>query len=191
MSEGDQRPGSVRQSASTEKVVEKARTLGFVGGPTPLQYLGVWSLTCFAAQGAIGALITGLWTRSVVLRALGGALFVVVPTLLGRVGHPALASHWLLLWTLLLYLRDWRTPAGIVHFAALGLVTGLIHPYLAAMVCAIVAAIAARRLLAPAALSTRLWIAGQPVLALTIGLLAGWWCSRARSLSGAGAADFG
>ena len=153
--------------------------------PTPLQYLGVWLLTCFAAQGAIGALITGLWTRSVVLRALGGALFVVVPTLLGRVGHPALASHWLLLWTLLLYLRDWRTPAGIVHFAALGLVTGLIHPYLAAMVCAIVAAIAARRLLAPAALSTRLWIAGQPVLALTIGLLAGWWCSGLLSLSGA------
>lgn len=39
MSEGDQKPGSFRQGTSTETIVEKARTLGFVGGPTPLQYL--------------------------------------------------------------------------------------------------------------------------------------------------------
>ena len=42
--------------------------------PTPLQYLGGWLLLCFAAQGAIGALITGLWTTNTVLRVLGGAL---------------------------------------------------------------------------------------------------------------------
>ncbi len=153
--------------------------------PTPLQYLGAWLLVCFAAQGAIGALITGLWTRHAVLRVLGGALFVVVPTLLGRVGHPALASHWLLLWTLFLYFRDWRTPGGMGHFAVLGLVTGLVHPYLAAMVFAIVAAITARRLFAEAASSTRWWTAAQPLLALTAGLLAGWWCSGLLSLSGA------
>jgi hypothetical protein len=153
--------------------------------PTPLQYLGAWLLLCFAAQGAIGALITGLWTTNSVLRVLGGALFVVVPTLLGRVGHPALASHWLLLWALLLYFRDWRRAGGIGHFAALGLVTGLIHPYLAAMVFAIVAAIAGRRLFAPAPWGTRLWTAAKPVLSLTLGLLAGWWASGLLSLSGA------
>lgn len=66
--------------------------------PTPLQYLRIWLLLCFAAQGVAGALITGLWTRSFVLRILGGALFVVVPALLGRVGHAPLVSDWLLLW---------------------------------------------------------------------------------------------
>jgi hypothetical protein len=153
--------------------------------PTPLQYLGVWLLLCFAAQGALGAAIAGLWTRNPTLRVLSGLLFVGVPTLLGRVGHPALASHWLLLWTLLLYFRDWRRPSGLAQFAALGLVAGLIHPYLAAMVFAIVAAIAARRLLAPAAWRRRLWSAAQPLLALVAGLLAGWWCSGLLTLSGA------
>jgi hypothetical protein len=154
--------------------------------PTPLQYLGAWLMFCFAAQGTIGALITGLWTRNPELRVLGGVLFVVVPTLLGRVGHPALASHWLLLWTLFLYLRDWRSATGVAPFAVLGLITGLIHPYLAAMVFALVAAISVRRLVEPAALVTRVWTAAQPVLALTTGLLAGWWCAGWLSLSGAG-----
>jgi hypothetical protein len=153
--------------------------------PTPMQYLGAWLLLCFAAQGALGSLITGLWTQRAVLRVLGGALFVVVPTLLGRVGHPALASHWLLLWTLYLYFRDWRAPGSIGHFAVLGLVTGLIHPYLAAMVFALVAAISTRRVLAPSPLGTRLWTAAQPVVSLTAGLLAGWWGSGLLSLSGA------
>jgi hypothetical protein len=153
--------------------------------PSPLQYLGAWLLACFAAQGAVGALITGLWTRSPLLRVLGGALFVVVPTLLGRVGHPALASHWLLLWALLLYFRDWRRPGGMPHFAALGLVAGLIHPYLAAMVFAIVAATTARRLFGNAAFIRRVWLAAQPLLALSAGLFIGWWCSGLLSLSGA------
>lgn len=154
--------------------------------PTPLQYLGVWLLFCFAAQGATGAIITGLWTRNAALRILGGALFVVVPTLLGRVGHPALASHWLLLWALFLYFRDWRTRAGMRHFAALGLVAGLIHPYLAAMVLAIVSAICVRRLFDHATLVTRAWRAVQPGLALSVGLVAGWWCAGLLSLAGTG-----
>ena len=154
--------------------------------PTPLQYLGAWLLWCFAAQGAVGALLTGLWTRSPLLRVLGGALFIVVPTLLGRVGHPALASHWLLLWALFLYFRDWRTPGTMTHFAVLGLVAGLVHPYLAAMVFAIVAAIAVRRLFKGLAVVRRMWSAAQPLLALTAGLFAGWWCSGLLSLSGAG-----
>ncbi|HUE84836.1 MAG TPA: DUF6311 domain-containing protein [Vicinamibacterales bacterium] len=152
--------------------------------PTPLQYLGVWLLLCFAAQGAMGVLLTGLWTPSPILRVLGGALFVVVPTLLGRVGHPALASHWLLLWALLLYFRDWRTPGGVPNFAALGLVAGLIHPYLAVMVFAIVAAITARRLFVDLPVIRRLWTAAQPLLALSAGLFAGWWCAGLLSLSG-------
>jgi hypothetical protein len=154
--------------------------------PTPLQYLGVWLLVCFALQGALGAMLTGLWTPSPTLRILGGALFVVVPTLLGRVGHPALASHWLLLWALFLYFRDWRVAGSVLHFAAPGLVAGLIHPYLAAMVFAIVAAVAARRLGGEDSWHRRLWTAAQPLLGLTAGLLAGWWCSGLLSLSGSG-----
>jgi hypothetical protein len=37
--------------------------------PMPFQYFGLWLLICFVLQGLLGALITRLYTRSVVLQA--------------------------------------------------------------------------------------------------------------------------
>ena len=151
--------------------------------PTPMQYLGGWLLICFAAQGALGAAITGLWTDRRLHQIVGGLLFVSVPTLLGRVAHPALASHWLLLWALFLYFRDCRSLVGPAPFAALGLLCGLIHPYLAVMALAIVGATAVRRFADASPLAPRLRLAISPPLAFFGALIVGWWASGLFTLS--------
>jgi hypothetical protein len=163
--------------------------------PMPFQYLGLWLLLCFVLQGAFGALITGLWTRNAWLQITGGVLFVMVPTLLGRVGHPALASHWLLLWALWMYWREGIRPAGWRMHLAWGAATGLVHPYLAAMGMLIVSALALRRILEtrrhedsgtsrkPETVARRTMLAAGPLLATVMGLIAGWWCSGLLSVS--------
>jgi hypothetical protein len=154
--------------------------------PNPLQYFGVWLVLCFGLQGCFGALLTALWTRDGRLQLLGGVLFVLVPTLLGRVGHPALASHWLLLWALWMYLREPMQPVGWRMPLAYGVIAGLIHPYLAVMGVMLIGALAVRRLLERRdPLPHRLVIAATPLIAALLGLTAGWWCAGLLSLSGA------
>lgn len=143
--------------------------------PMPFQYIGLWLLACFILQGVFGVLLTRVWTRDVVHQLLGAALFVTIPTLLIRVGHPALCAHFILLWALWLYFR--RHGASIVQHGALGLCAGLVHPYLAVMALLLVAARVVRdrsRLAAAAA-------------AATLGAcVAGWWAAGLFTVSGAG-----
>ncbi len=153
--------------------------------PRPFQFLGLWLLICFVLQGMMGALITRLWTRDAGLQVAGGVLFVLVPTLLGRVGHAALASHFLLLWPLWLYWRDPVRPASWRVTALLGLAAGLIHPYLAAMALLIIAALALRRLVTKGRVRSRGNAAATPIAACAAGLVIGWWCSGLLSAGGA------
>ncbi len=118
--------------------------------PNPFQYLGLWLLLCFALQGFFGSLLVGTWTESVLGRTAGGCLVVLVPTLLARLGHPALCAHWLLLWALWLALRapPLSGGAGLRQHVAVSAVSGLVHPYLAVMVLAILLALWAKRTIA-------------------------------------------
>ena len=153
--------------------------------PMPFQYLGLWLVLTFALQGLFGVLITRLWTSSRWIELLGGTLFVLVPTLLGRVGHPALASHWLILWALWMYWREPIEPVGWRAPLLCGLITGLVHPYLAAMTLLIMAAVGLRRVLegsGPAV--ARAPAAVAPAATLGVGLLTGWWMSGMFSVSG-------
>jgi hypothetical protein len=153
--------------------------------PMPLQYFGIWLLICFALQGVFGVLLTSLWTRDPRIQAAGGVLFVLVPTLLGRVGHPALASHWLLLWALWMYWRESIKPVGWGHHVALGALAGLIHPYLVAMVMLVIGALAVRRMLErSSAMGSRVIDAVSPVLAAVLAIAVGWWASGLFSVSG-------
>ena len=117
--------------------------------PEPTQYLGAWLLACFVLQGVFGALLVGLATTDWRLQLLGAALFVQVPALFSRMGHPALSAHWLLLaaiWLLIDGGRAWRRW----HLAAwLGVAATVaaVQPYLAAMVL----------LLAVAAVANHAW----------------------------------
>jgi len=154
--------------------------------PHPFQFLGGWLLICFVLQGMAGASITRLWTANAALQIAGGVLFVLVPTLFGRVGHVALTSHFLLLFSLWLYFREATRPASFAGCAALGLIAGLIHPYLAVMALAIVAALSLRRLLSEhTSMASRARSASVPVAGYTGGLVAGWWASGLLSIPGA------
>jgi hypothetical protein len=145
--------------------------------PNPMQYLGLWLLICFVLQGVFGSVLIGAWTKDPVIRTLAGCLFVLVPTLLGRLAHPALCSHWVLLWALWLTMRDpplegaraWR------HHGGVALASGLLHPYLAVMVLGILAALAARRVLVSGRV-TMIESGGQFISA-AIAVVAGWWAS--------------
>lgn len=155
--------------------------------PMPFQYLGAWVLACFALQGYFAVLLASLWTSNALVQVAIAGVFVLVPTLLSRVGHPSLCSHWLLLWAIWLYFladRDARIPPWQV--AALGLASGLVHPYLAVMVLAVVGAVALRLTLhawhggAPRAIVAGVRVAGLAGVAT----LGGWWASGLFTVSG-------
>jgi hypothetical protein len=141
--------------------------------PQPFQYLGLWLTMCFAAQGWWGARLAGFWTRNSVAQLCAAALLVLTPTLLNRAAHPALCAQWLLLWATGIYLR-WRPGdrVPLLPVAALGLIAGLVHPYLAVMILAVLSALAVRT-----------WIQARDAAgigafaAATILVVAGWWAS--------------
>lgn len=148
--------------------------------PTPFQYLGPFLLASFALQGALGARLIARRVDAVAAQVLGAALFVLLPTLLIRVGHAALCAHWLILWALLVATREPSTRFRPVGWAALGLAAGMVQPYLAAMVLAVLGATAVAPCGTPA--SRRLTALGA-ALAATV---TGWWISGLFLLSGDG-----
>lgn len=119
--------------------------------PATFQWFGLYILGCFALQGAAGGLLCarGLTGRAqaAVTGLLGGGVFACLPTLWERAfRHTALASQWLFLFALYVYLesrdalrRTGRVPKRrwwlvVLAFAAVG-----IHPYFLppVMVCAL------------------------------------------------------
>jgi hypothetical protein len=148
--------------------------------PDPFQYLGGWLLICFALQGAAGAALIGCWTQRTALRVAGALLFVLSPVLLDRVGHVALASHWLLLSALWLYFRRWSggAAARIGGWALLVFLTACVQPYLWAMVVALSAAAAIRYATADRAYRARDVVAHLAAMAVASAVAAwavGWF----------------
>jgi hypothetical protein len=128
-----------------------------------------------------------LWTRQVFVQVLVAACFVLIPTLLMRIGHPALCAHWLLLWAIWLYLRPESSPrSSMIHTSTLGLVAGLVHPYLAVMVLALAGAVALRNFLAArdrGVVRASIGAVSIAALALT-SVVTGWWASGLFTVSG-------
>jgi hypothetical protein len=147
--------------------------------PAAFQYLGAWLCLCFALQGAFGVLLMRLWTPYAVHQLLGATCFVLVPTLLMRTLHPALCAHWLILWALWLYFRTsaaMRPP--FVQSAALGLVAGMVHPYLAVMVVAL-------QIASGISVARQRRAAGVAVIVIAcLATFCGWWLSGLYTVSG-------
>jgi hypothetical protein len=154
--------------------------------PAEFQYLGAWEWFCFALQGALGARLAGRFTPHLLPRLLAAAIFVSMPMLLWRVAHAALCAHWLILWCLLIATRSPAAMFRWPEWAALGLLSGLIQPYLAAMVAGLLGATALTgndNALRPRAVA---------LSAAAVTMLAGWWLSGMFHLGGAeGLAAFG
>ena len=115
------------------------------------------------------------------LQALGAALFVLLPTLLTRIGHAALCSHWLVLWALVIATRPPAARVRPAEWAALGLVRRP-HPTVSGSDGAAAAAGDRHR----HACSRRLPAAsGRSSLAVATTVV-GWWLSGLFVLSGEG-----
>jgi hypothetical protein len=153
--------------------------------PPHFQYIGPWWLLCFTLQGALGARLVARATPHAGLQILGGGIFVLVPTLLARIGHAALCSHWLVLWALLVATRAADRRVGAIEWALLGLCAGLVQPYLAAMALPLLVATAIDAGGVPAAARLR---AGA---AAAIATLVGWWLSGLFQLEGEGSLSAG
>jgi len=105
-----------------------------------VNYFGAWMFFCYLAQGVAGVLIArALNIRSVVAMAAVGVIFVFTPSFLFRHVHPALCGHFLILLSIVFYLRTVAAPAPRLRWAFLGMVllTLLINAYVFAMVGAI------------------------------------------------------
>lgn len=113
--------------------------------PEPFQYLGLLAVLNGALQMLFGMLIARRWFPDrPVTTALAGAMFLLAPVFVFRLhGHITLASQWMVLATVLLYLaaddreRGWRSIAWAM---LLLWVAGGMFPYLLVMVAAILAA---------------------------------------------------
>ncbi len=116
--------------------------------PRAFQVHGLWLALCFLLQGFFGARIVACISSRPLHQLLGGALFVLSPTLNMRLGHLSLCSHWLVLALLWLNLRpcpEARTAHRSLGLALffVGLAAG-VHVYLAAMTLTLALALAFR-----------------------------------------------
>jgi hypothetical protein len=116
--------------------------------PADFQYIGMWLLLCFAAQGAMAAVLMKLASNNPLHQALGGSLLAAVPTLRVRAGHASLCAHAALLALIWLHARPYRDPNGARRSIFVALLVNVllagIHPYLAAMVAVLTIALALR-----------------------------------------------
>jgi hypothetical protein len=171
----------------TDSIPLAAFALKPFGGalPMPFQYIGPWLFLCFVLQGWFGAWLVSQWTTRLSIQACGAALFVMMPTLLIRIGHPALCAHWLLLWVLVIAARQGGQRARVSEWAVIGMLAGLIQPYLAAMVLALLIAVA----LTPAhlPLKTRSTALGAAFVATVVA----WWSWGVFSVIGPGSLSEG
>ena len=101
-----------------------------------------------------------------------------MPMLLWRVMHAALCAHWLILWCLLIVTRPAPAMFRWAEWAALGLLSGLIQPYLAAMVAGLLGATVLTGNAAPLAARA------VALSAAAAAMLGGWWLSGMFHLGG-------
>jgi hypothetical protein len=101
------------------------------------QYFGWWLLSCFVLQAVFATLLLRRISNDIFFRIFAATFFIFAPILTYRMvmseygGHYALCAHWLLLASILLYLR--KEFSGILWFVLIAVASG-IHFYLCFMV---------------------------------------------------------
>lgn len=101
------------------------------------QYFGWWLLSCFLLQAIFATLLLRKISDEIFFRIFAATFFIFAPILTNRMvmnecgGHYALCAHWLLLASILLYLRE--KFSGILWFILIAIASG-VHFYLCFMV---------------------------------------------------------
>lgn len=124
--------------------------------PERFQYLGMWGLFCFMAQGFFGQkivwCISGAESRGTAVRwgTVGSSLlFLLYPVLTVRMfGHTALAGNWLILMGIWLWLccKD-SLPKACFWWGLMGILCAGIHQYYLPMLGILVVGYAVSRLM--------------------------------------------
>lgn len=104
--------------------------------PNDFQYFGLWYALCFVLNSFFGLVLLKHigWGR--IVRCMLAPFFTGAVVLIARFGHAALCGQWLILYTLLIYLKrnEWQSRKVLLHAYAVVLLASLIHPYLLFMV---------------------------------------------------------
>ena len=101
----------------------------------PLQFFGIWSLSCFLGQAIAAWKLLGLWIHNRVHLTIGVGFFIMSPAFLDRLTyHFGPSAHWVLITALYLY---FVSTFKIKNWLLLGSLSVLIFPYIAVMVAAI------------------------------------------------------
>lgn len=103
--------------------------------PADFQFVGPWILVCLLLQAFFAVLLLRDHAPSFVALWCGVALFLLVPTLANRFIHANLMAHWLILWSLWLFL-DPRRAGSVRWWATVMVAAALVHNYLLLMVAA-------------------------------------------------------
>ncbi len=142
--------------------------------PVDFQFIGLWLLFCFMANGGGAALALRWCGATPWVQAAGGALLALSPIFLERVGHPALCFHLPLILLVGLNLRPLGDAAqarrALVLAAVLVAITCAVHPYLAGMTTALALALVLRVTLVEAVFR-RWWVV--PLGAAIVSVAAG------------------
>lgn len=105
--------------------------------PRTFQYFGLYTLFCYMLQGIASFKIIYYKTKDRWYSLLGVVLFCFSPILMERAfRHTALGSHWLILFSILLYLKHWEQKSKMtyVYFLLLEILAIGIHPYFLPMI---------------------------------------------------------
>ena len=107
--------------------------------PATFQYFGWFTLLCFFAQGAFGALLLSLFADGLALPLLGNILFVTSPILFERaIRHTSLGAQFLILGALYYYFKSRREGRfAYSGLFILNLLAITIHPYFLPMTFAV------------------------------------------------------
>lgn len=158
--------------------------------PENFQYFGLYTCLCFMLQGIFSAALVFLLTQNRPYSLAGSVIFVTASCFLERCfRHTALSSHWLILAALLLYLvrkrqsqKNYYILIGLLFCTSLG-----IHPYLFAMVFAVLTLSEVEILLAkPRQRKQTIWFPVCIVLSLAFGYILGIFGTEVSPASGYG-----
>ncbi|MGN0976258.1 MAG: DUF6311 domain-containing protein, partial [Gemmiger sp.] len=118
--------------------------------PEQFQYWGLWGLLCYALMGFFGAKLIGYFAGRPVAQIVGSIFFFTAPVFRNRMyGHTALASQWLILAALCIFLYEARSFSSgrkaMGVWALMGFLCGTIHLYYLAMCGIVLLGFAVRR----------------------------------------------
>ncbi|MCB2286360.1 DUF6311 domain-containing protein [Clostridium algidicarnis] len=105
--------------------------------PQRFQYFGLWGIMSFALQGGFAAIIFKKYIKNIPIVLVATSFIVINPILLRKMFvHTALASHWIILMSLAMWVYKERfttTKSKVIAWSSVNILAVLIHPYFVPM----------------------------------------------------------